>query len=328
MKAAFIRKTGGPEVIEVGDLPMPQIKDDEVLVKVSAVSVNPIDTYIRSGKYNIDHKFPEPLILGKDLVGIVSKVGSNVEGFSPGQRVWSNSLGKQGQPGSFAEYVPVNMNYLYPAPEKVDDKSLVSVLLTGATASLGLIRDAMLKTTDTIFINGGGGSVAAAVIQLAKGRGAKVIVATTGKEKMEWCKSIGADIVLDYKNNKIEEMVKKEAQDGVDVFWDTSKAPNFDLGMSLLGRNGRFILMSGAESKPPFPVGSFYRKECSMKGLNLLYATEQELRQCADVINLCLERNQFKNKIAHVFPLSETAKAHSMMESQPEIWGKIVLTVP
>lgn len=327
MKAAFIRKTGSPDVIEWGDLPIPKIKDDEVLVKVSAVTVNPVDLYYRSGKYEQNPPIPSPYIIGQDMVGVVSEVGSKVADFKPGQRVWTNSLGVKGRQGSFAEYVAVNADFLYHAPKNVDDKSIVAVLQSGATASLGLIREAMLKTTDTIFINGGGGSIAAAVIQLAKGRGSRVITSTSSKEKIDWCKKIGADIVLDYHKDDVEQEVKKLAPQGINVFWDTSRNPNFDLAVSILAQKGCILLMAGSGNNPPFPIGPFYRKECVMKGFNLFAATAAELRQCAEVVNLCLEKDQLKSNIAKVLPLSDAAKAHAMMEAKPEIWGKIVLTV-
>lgn len=325
MKAAYIKKTGTPNVIEWGDLPIPEITDNEVLVKVSAVAVNPVDTYIRSGKYH--QNIPLPFIIGRDMVGVVEKVGSKVMDFKLGQRVWSNSLGAYGRQGSFAEYVVVDHDFLYHAPEEVDDKLIVSVLHSGATAALGLIREAMLKSTDMIFINGGGGNIAAAVIQLAKGRGAYVITSTSGKEKVDWCKAIGADIVLDYKEDDLIARMKEIAPDGVNVFWDTSRHPNFDVAVSLLAMKGQIILMAGSGSKPEFPVGPFYNKECSMKGFSLLSANAKELKQCADIINLCLERKQLKSKIAYVMPLSEAAKAHAMMEAPDEVWGKIVLTI-
>lgn len=325
MKAAFIRKTGGPEMIEWGEIPTPAIKDDEVLVKVSAVAVNPIDAYIRSGKYPLN--LPLPFIIGRDMIGTVSKVGNSVAAFKPGQRVWSNSLGIEGRQGAFAEYAAVPESLLYPAPGGVDDKAIVSVLHAGATACIGLIREAMLKASDTIFVNGGGGNIGSAVIQLAKGRGARVFTSTSGQEKMDWCKSLGADLVLDYRKDKIEEKVQEAALDGVNVFWDTSRQPNFDLAVALLARKGQIILMAGADARSPFPVGPFYQKECSMKGFTLSRARPAELSQYADMINLCLERKQLKSKIAQVLPLSEAAKAHALIESQPEVWGKIVLTV-
>lgn len=328
MKAAFIKKTGSPDVIQWGDMPIPAIKEHEVLVKVSAVAVDPIDTYFRSGKYVPLQPLPLPFIIGRDMVGTVSNLGSKVTKFKPGQRVWSNSLGIQGRQGSFAEYAAVDENLLYPVPNNVDDKTIVSVIHAGATACLGLIREAMLKASDIIFVSGGGGNIGSAVIQLAKGRGATVFTSTTGKEKLEWCKSLGADLVLDYKKDNIEERVKKAAPQGVDVFWDTSSDPNFDLAVSLMARKGRIILMSGSDAHPPFPVGPFYNKECSLRGFTINSANVNELHQCAEVINLCLEKDQIKGKIAQVLPLSEAAKAHAMMESKPEVWGKIVLTVP
>lgn len=326
MKAAFIKKTGGPEEIQWGELPTPTPKDNEVLVKVSAVAVNPVDTYIRAGKFPLAKPLSMPYIIGSDMVGTVSKTGKNATQFKAGEKVWSNSLGRDGRQGSFAEYVIVDKDLLYPAPADVDDKILVSFLQAGATASLGLVREAMLKTSDIIFVNGGGGNIGSAVIQLAKERGAKVITSSSSKEKLEWCKSIGADLVLDYKTDNMEEKIKKFAPEGVNVFWDTSRTPNFDLAVPLLAKKGRIILMAGAEAHPPFPVGPFYRKECSMRGFNLNLASPQELLQCADIINVSLLNNKIQSKIAQVMPLSDAAEAHKMIESKPEVWGKIVLT--
>lgn len=267
------------------------------------------------------------MILGLDMVGIVEKVGRHVKQFKPGQRVWSNSLGVHGRQGSFAEYVAVDENLLYPAPANVDDVSVVAVLQSGATACLGLIRVAMLKSSEIIFINGGAGNVGSAVIQMASARGARVFTATSGQEKLEWCKSLGAELVLDYRKNDLEIRVKELAPQGVDVFWDTSRHPNFDVSVGLLAPKGRIVLMAGADARPSFPVGPFYHKECILKGFSLLRATPIELKEAAEMINLCLTQNKLKCKIAHVMPLKEAAKAHALMESQQELWGKIVLKV-
>ncbi len=327
MKAAFIHKTGGPESIEWGDLPIPAINPNEVLVKVSAVAVNLVDTYVRAGKYPLKAPLPLPYIIGSDMVGVVEKVGKSVTKFKVGQRVWTNSAGFQGRQGCFAEYAAIEQNLLYPAPAHVDDTSLVASLQAGATACLGLIHAAFLKATDVIFVNGGGGNVGSAVIQIAKARGATVFTSTSGTEKIEWCKSLGADLVVDYKKDHIEQCVRALSPAGVDVFWDTSRQPNFDLSVGLLAEKGRIVLMAGADARPPFPVGLFYRKQCSMKGIVLKDATERELEQCAELINACLEQKVLKSKIAKVMPLSLAAKAHSMLETKADLWGKIVLTV-
>lgn len=327
MKAAFIKKTGGPNAIEIGDLPVPEIKDNEVLVKVSAVAVNPVDTYIRSGKYQLTPSIPLPYIIGLDLAGVVSKAGKKVQAFKPGQRVWCNSLGIHGRQGSFAEFAAIPEELLYPIPDNVNDSDMVSVAQPAATACIGLIRVAMLKATEVIFVNGGAGSVGSAIIQLAVARGARVIASTSGKEKTEWCKSLGADLVLDYKKNDYAKSIKSIAPQGVDVFWDTSTHPDFEVSVPLLAPKGRIIVMAGAEAHPTLPVGPFYRKECSLKGFSMFNSTAQELRGCAEIIDRCLLEKKLKGKIAHVMKLDEASKAQALLESDPDLWGKIVLTV-
>lgn len=326
MKAAFIRKTGKPEVIEWGTLPSPEIKENEVLVKVSAVAANAVDTYIRSGHYPLMPSLATPFIIGRDMAGTVERLGSGVHGFAVGDKVWTSSAGINSPQGSFADSVAINSAYLYHAPKKVDDLELVSVIHSATTACLGLMRVAQLKANDVLFVNGAGGNVGSAIIQIAKARGSRVIAATSGKEKIDWCKSLHADLVLDYKKDNFEEKVKAFSPEGVNVFWDTSRHPNFDVSISLMAHRGRIVLMAGADARPEFPVGPFYRKELTMGGFVINYASALELRQCADLINVSLENGLLKGKVAEVLPMSEAAKSHTMMESNPDLWGKIVLT--
>lgn len=325
MKAAFFRKTGGPDVIEYGDLPTPDIKDDEALVKVSAVAVNPVDTYIRSGKYLLNPPLPNPYIIGLDFVGVISKVGKKVKNFKLGQRVWCNSMGLDGRQGSFSEFVAVDQEHLYPAPDNANDLQIVSVINSGAAACIGLIRIALLRASEIIFVNGGAGNVGSAVIQLAVARGARVIASTSGAEKIQWCKSLGAELVLDYKKDDFAKAVNSFSSHGVDVFWDTSRNPNFEVSVPLLAPKGRIVLMSGSDAHPSFPVGMFYNKECTLKGFSMLHSTALELRGCAEIINLCLIENKLKSKISHEMKLEDASKAHAFLESMPDLWGKIVL---
>ena len=120
MKAAYIVKVGPPEDIRYGDLPVPALGNGDVLVKVSAVCVNPVDTYIRSGQFPMD--LPFPFIVGRDMAGVVQGVGPAVTLFQPGDRVWCNNQGYHGRQGTFAEYVAVEEGLLYPLPAGVDDK--------------------------------------------------------------------------------------------------------------------------------------------------------------------------------------------------------------
>src|SRR4051812_39197504 len=172
MKAAFIHQPGPPESIVFGDLPKPELARHQVLVQVGAVSINPIDTYIRGGL--IKANLPQPFILGCDLAGTVEEVGASVKRFKRGDRVWGTNQGLLGRQGTFAEFAAVDEQWLYSTPEKVRDEEAAAISLVGITARLGL-RRAQLQSGETLFVNGGTGGVGSAVVQIAKAMGAQVI---------------------------------------------------------------------------------------------------------------------------------------------------------
>jgi len=311
-RAAFITKTGGPDVLQWGEIELPELKDNQVLVKTEYAAVNPVDTYIRAGKMPGKlGKFPH--VLGSDVAGTVEKVGKEVKNFKAGQKVWS----ARGQ-GTVAEHVIVDADELFLLPKDADPQQVAALAQVACTACRGLIQSAQLHANETLYVQGASGSVGSALVQLAKALGAKVIAATHGAEKMAWCKELGADQVIDYKN--------PPEINGVQVFWDTSKEPNFDLATKVLAPRGRMVLMSGAESKPIFPVGNFYRNELTLKGFSLFHATPVEMEGYADIINRCLEVKKLKAKIAKVLPLSQAAEAHHLVEEN-KVWGKVLLAV-
>src|SRR5712692_9177362 len=166
MKAAFIETTGSPDVIRYGDLPRPPPQAGEVLVRVAAVAVNPIDLYIRSGL--VQMPVSKPFIIGCDLAGTVEEVGPQAVRFKQGDRVWGSNQGVLGRQGTFAEYAAVQENWLYPTPPNVDDQAVAAVALVGITAHLGLFRDAKLQPNETVFVNGGTGGVGSIVVQMTK----------------------------------------------------------------------------------------------------------------------------------------------------------------
>ena len=180
MKAAYIEQTGPPEAIIYGDLPRPELKGAEVLVRVTAVSVNPIDTYIRNGA----NYWPlsTPFIVGCDLAGVVEEVGPGATRFQVGDRVWGSNQGLVGRQGTFAEYAAVDECWLYPTPEGVDDRTVAASALVGITAHLGLFREARLQPGEWILVNGGAGGVGSMVTQMAKAAGGHVI-ATAGSDE-------------------------------------------------------------------------------------------------------------------------------------------------
>ena len=139
MKAAYIEKVGPPETMRFGDLPKPKPSGSQVLVRVKAVAVNPIDTYIRSGLYAAE--LPKPFIVGSDLAGVVEAVGPDVRRWKVGDCVWGSNQGLLGRQGCFAEFAAVDECWLYAIPEGVFERDAAAVALTGITAHLGLFRD-------------------------------------------------------------------------------------------------------------------------------------------------------------------------------------------
>lgn len=329
MKAAFIRETGAPENIIYGDLPDPRPTGSQVLVKVGAVSVNPIDTYIRNGAPYWE--LPEPYILGCDLAGTVVEVGPEAKRFKVGDRVWGSNQGLLGRQGTFAELAAVDESWLYNTPDNVSDQDAAAIALVGITAHLGLVQHAQLQPGETLFVHGGTGGVGAMVVQMAKIIGARVIATGGSDEKCAMVRELGADSAINYKGQNVVEEVQRLAPQGVNVFWETLREPNFDEIVSLLAERGRIVLMAGRDARPAFPVGPFYVKGCSLLGFVMFKASPLEQRHAADEINRWLASGKLKPQIAKVFPLSEAAAAHRLQEDNTlhkagTIAGKIVLT--
>ena len=328
MKAAYIRQTGPPENIIFGELPAPKPGPSQCLVKVGAVAVNPVDTYIRGGL--VQMPLPFPFIVGCDLAGTVVEVGHSVTRLEPGDRVWGSNQGFLGRQGTFAEFCTVDECWLYPTPNGVSDEQAAAVALVGITARLGLARDAKLQKGETIFVNGGSGGVGSTVVQMAKAVGARVIATAGSDRKLELCRKLGADFVVNYKTQNLETELKRIAPAGVNVWWETLREPNFDLAVGALAARGRMIVMAGREARPPFPVGPFYVKGCSLHGFVMFMATPEEQQDCAEQINRWLVEGKLKAHIDRVLPLSQTAAAHRLQEESTvgktgALSGKIVL---
>lgn len=325
MQAAYINEVGTAEKIIIGTLPKPSFGKNQVLVRVKAVTIDHVDTYIRSGKYQAAKSFP--YILGRDLCGIVEEVGAEVMTFQPGERVWSNAQGIDGRQGSFSEYVVVDEDLLYHLPDGIDEKEAVATFHSAATALMGLIRIGKLLQNETIFISGAAGGVGSAVLQFARMRGARAIVTAGSDEKVKWCKEHGAVHAINYKTENIEAVMKELQPEGVNVFWDTSQNPNLEMAVNLMAPRGRIIVMAGSGGNATLPLGPFYNKECSLLGFTLNRAHPDELKAYSAIINRALQEKQLVARIAATMPLSDAAKAHQMQESDKNLWGKIVLTL-
>ena len=330
MKAAFINQTGEPNVIQYGDLPTPEPAAGAVLIKVGAVAVNPIDTYIRSGVVALATEFP--YIVGCDLAGTIEAVGADVTRFKVGDRVWGSNQSLFGRKGTFAEYAAVGEEWLYPTPDAMTDDVAAAGALVGITAHLGLHLHGDLKAGETVFVNGGTGGVGAAVVQLAKAAGAKVIATVGNDEKKSLCESWGADCVINYHDENLDDQIREftSANGGLHVWFETQREPTPDRSVELMSPRGRIIFMAGRTARPEFPVGPFYVKDLRLHGFAMFNATPDEQRASADAINELSTKGGWAPQIGKTFPLSEAAAAHQLQEDNTlsgsgTLTGKIVL---
>jgi len=328
MKAAFIRQTGPPENILYGDLPDPKPTGRQVLVKVTAVAVNPVDTYIRSGM--VQMALPVPFIVGCDLAGTVEAVGPEARRFKVGMRVWGSNQGLLGRQGSFSEYAAVDEDWLYPTPDNVNDETAAAGALVGITAHLGLVPRARLKPNEVLFVNGGSGGVGSTVVQMARAIGARVATTAGTDAKVQLCHQLGADLAVNYNTEDVDARIKEFAPQGVDVWWETLREPNFERTVPLVAPFGRMILMAGREARPVFPVRPFYVKCCSLFGFAMFNETADVQRAAADDINRWMAEGKLKPNIDRVMPLAEAAAAHRLQEENTlgkkgTLAGKIVL---
>lgn len=321
MRAVWIDRLGPVENLRYGQLPVPVPGPAEVLVRVEAVAVNPVDTFVRSGSYRT--QIPFPFVIGRDLVGTVAGAGSEVTGIAAGERVWCNSLGHAGRQGATAEYAAVPADRLYRLPDGVDANVAVAILHPVATAHLALHTHARLRPGETVYIGGGAGNVGAAAIVLATRARARVI-ASARAEDFDYCRSLGAAVALDYRAD-LAARLREAVPNGVDIHLDTSGHLDLDSAVDLLAARGRIILMAGMSARPALPVGPLYTRDGSILGFVISRASTAELADAATSINELLAQRAFAPRKMDVLPLSSAPDAHRRLESGQARGTRLVL---
>lgn len=330
MRAAYVEQTGPIENIRVGELPAPAPKAGQVLVRVKAVALNPIDLYVRAG--TVVMPLPLPYVIGTDVAGVVEALGHGAGRFRPGDRVWGSNQGLLGRQGAASELAAIDEDLLYPTPSRLSDQEAAALALTGITAHLGLFEHGRLKAGETVYVPGGSGGVGSLVVQMAKAAGARVATCAGSDEKVALCRSFGADLALNYRTDDIPARLREFAADGVDVWYETQREPNLEVAIPLLRKRGRMILMAGRTAKPVLPLGAFYPRDCSLLGFAMFNATPDEQRRAADDINAWAEAGRLRPHVGRVFPLAEAAEAERLLEQNTlggagTLSGKVVLTV-
>ncbi|GIH67980.1 NADPH:quinone reductase [Sphaerimonospora thailandensis] len=321
MRAAFIEQLGPPETIRYGEVPTPRPGPTDVLVDVVAVSVNPVDTFVRSGLFQVPMEFP--FVIGRDLVGTVVEAGPGAPGFAPGDMVWCNSLGHGGRQGAAAEQAVVPADRLYHLPAGVDAAEAVAMVHPAATAYLALFTHGRLRMGETVLVGGAAGNVGSASVVLAAQAGACVI-ATAAAHDGAYCGELGADVVIDYRDAGLAEQVRAACPGGVDLWVDTSGVNDLAAAVDLLAPRGRIVLLAGARSKPVLPVGRLYMKDCSVVGFVISRATAAELAEAATTLNHLLRAGGLRPRALEQLPLSAAAEAHLRLE-RGELHGRRVV---
>jgi NADPH:quinone reductase-like Zn-dependent oxidoreductase len=307
MKAIVIHEYGGPEVLKYEDVPRPEPKGDQLLVRVIAAGVNPVDGMIRSGIF-ASEKRAFPIILGGDVAGIVEKVGSKITKFKAGDPVFAYvSLDNS---GGYAQYALVTEREAAPKPKSLAYIEAAAVPIVALTAWQALVDTAKLSTGQTVLIHGGSGGVGTFAIQIAKARGTKVI-ATASTANQDLLKELGADIAVDYTRQKFEDVAKD-----VDVVLDS-------VGKDTLARS------YGAVKKGGFIVSIVARlvqAELDKNGIHgVTLSVEPNSAELAEIGKL-IDEKKIKVIVSQTFPLSEAVKAQEQVATG-HTRGKIVLKV-
>ncbi|MGB9074777.1 MAG: quinone oxidoreductase [Terriglobales bacterium] len=320
MKAIQVKHTGGPEVMELVDLPVPEPKASEAVIKILAAGVNFIDVYNREGRY----KAPLPLVLGQEGAGVVSAVGSEVRGVAAGDRVaYTMTL------GSYAEYAAVPADRLVKIPAGVGEREAAAAILQGMTAHYLAYDTYPLKKGETALIHAAAGGVGLLLVQMAHHIGARIIATVSTEAKARLAREAGADDVILYTQSDFEAETKRlTGGKGVDVVYDSVGKTTFDKGLNLLRPRGMMVLYGGSSGAvaPMDPLvltqkGSIFLTRPSLGNYVI---TPQELQQRASAVFGMVREGKLKLRIEHVYPLAQAQQAHRDLEGR-KTTGKLLL---
>ncbi len=307
MKAVRIHQFGGPEVLRLEETPMPEPADGEVLIRVQAASVNPVDYKIRNGGYPRVKQDQLPITMGRDVAGVIERCGRAVDGFSPGEAVFA--LLPQGR-GGFAEFVAVTSTDCAKAPERIDATQAAAVPLAGLTAWQGLFDQGDLKGGERVLIHGAAGGVGHFAVQFAKAKGATVIATARGEDR-SFLQSLGADEVIDYETGRFEDAVEP-----VDVVFDLVGGQTQDRSWRVLKAGGAMI--STLQAPSPEKAAEHHAKAAH-------YMAEPNGRELEDIAAL-IDQGEVTPMIDRIYDLEAAVEAETRLENE-HVRGKIVLEV-
>lgn len=305
MKAARIHKFGGPEVIDINEVPRPTPDRDELIVRVTAAGVGPWDALIRERKSAVDIELP--IILGSDLAGTVDSVGSGVTAFAPGDEVYG--VTNKDFCGAYAEYAIASVGMIAPKPKSLTLIAAASVPVVAVTAWQMLFDYAKMKAGQSVLIHGAAGNVGAYAVQLAKHAGLNVF-ATAGSGDLEVVRKLGADNVIDYSTTRFETTVPP-----VDAVLDTIGGDTQRRSFAVLKPGGILVsVVSPAPAEPPGVRSAFFLVDVTTERLN--------------VLSRFFDNGELSTNVGTVLPFADVRRAHEMLAGAPHKRGKILLQMP
>jgi len=320
MKALQVKQPGGPEAMELVDMPAPEPKASEAVVKLAASGVNFIDVYFREGRY----KAPMPFVLGQEGAGVVTSVGPDVKSVKKGDRVaWTGLL------GSYAEYAAVPADRLVPIPAGVTDQQAAATMLQGMTAHYLSHDTYPLKRGETALVHAAAGGVGLLLVQMAHNIGARVIATVSTEEKAKLAREAGADEIILYSQQDFEAETKRmTGGKGVHVVYDSVGKTTFEKGLNVLRPRGMMVLFGGSSGPvPPFDLialsqkGSLYVTRPTLANY---IATREELVARSGAVFGMITAGKLKLRIEHIYPLAEAQRAHRDLEGR-KTTGKLLL---
>jgi len=322
MKAIVLTAFGGIENLQLQEVPVPSVDAGELLVRVVATSINPLDYQIRRGDY--PDYVPLPAITGHDVSGVVKRVGPGVTDFKPGDEVFYTPkiFGPKG--GSYAEYNVVPQELVTHKPANLSHAQAAAITLTGGTAWESLVTRARLQPAESILVHGGAGGVGTIAIQLAKAMGARVFT-TCRSEQSEFLMSLGADATIDYeRSDYVEEIAVLTGGSGVNVVLDTIGGKTLERSPHVLADGGRVVTLVDIAT-PQNLVAAW--------GVNAEYhfVFTRQNRGKLVALKALLERGLIRPVIGATFPLAEIGAAHAALEqgrvNGGPLRGKVVIEV-
>lgn len=326
MKAVLVKEPGGTEQMQLVEVEKPKPNKEEVLVKVKASAVNRADLVKRVGKYPNQAK--EDISLGLEVSGIIEEVGNANSNYKVGDEV----CGLMPE-GGYAEYALLREDVIIPKPENLTFNEAAAIPEVFMTAYQTLFWLGKLKKDEHVLIHAGGSGVGTAAIQLAKQAGAKITVTAGSKEKLDFCKTLGADTLINYKEETFSDVIlEKTNNEGVDLILDFIGASYWDMNMKSISVDGRIVIIGllGGGRVENFNLNQILAKRIQITGTLLNPRSDQYKADLVkDLVNNSLnlfKSNDIRPIVDSTYKLADVGKAHDHMQASKNI-GKIILTV-